>query len=194
MRLRRPRAGLLLGLAVAALAALSWWLARDVERAHRLSGGPRDSREIDYYLRTLDFSTFSEQGELARTLKSPELRHYADDDSTELDRPHLTIYKNDAPPWRVRSDTGWVSPDGKLVKLHGDVLIERDAGRDIRPMRIVTRSMRVEPERDYAETDEPVTVTSLNDRIDSVGMQAWLREPGRIKFLSQVRGHYAAPQ
>ena len=194
MPLKLPRARLPVGLALAVLAAVSWWLARDVERDHRLSSGPRDNREIDYYLRELDFSTYTEQGILARTLQAPELRHYPDDGSTELDRPRFTIHKNGVPPWRVRSETGWVSPDGKRVHLHGDVLIERDAGADIRPMRIVTRNMRVEPERDYAETDEPVTVTSFNDRIDSVGMQAWLREPGRIKFLSQVRGHYAAPQ
>lgn len=194
MQFSPPRTGFLLGLALTALAALSWWLARDVERAQRLSSGPRDSRQIDYYLRELDFATYSELGSLARTLQAPELRHYSDDDSTELDQPRLTIFKDGAPPWKVHSATGWVSPDGERVQLRGDVLIERDAGTDVRPMRIVTRDVRVEPERDYAETDEPVTVTSFGDRIDSVGMQAWLREPGRIKFLSQVRGHYAAPQ
>ena len=184
---------LLIGIVLALLAGLTWWLAGQQQRpAHRASG-PGDAREIDYYLRDLDFTTFSEQGQPARRLQAPELRHYPDDDTTELDRPRLVIYKDEGPPWRVRSETGWVSPDGERVHLRGEVVIEREAAPGVRPMHIVTRDVRVEPERDYAETDEPVTVTSREDRIDAVGMQAWLRDPGRIKFLSQVRGHYAAP-
>lgn len=187
------RRNLLLGLTIALLAGLTWWLARDAEHDARRSTGPQDARAIDYYLRDLRFTTYSEQGRPARTLRSPELRHYPDDDSTELDEPHLVIHKVDRPSWQVQAERGWVSPDGERVRLLGKVVIERPAGDDVRPMHIVTRDLRVVPERDYAETDEPVTVTSLDDRIDSVGMQVWLREPGRVKFLSQVRGFYAAP-
>ncbi len=176
------------------IAAATWWLAGNTEDELRLADGPDGARSVDYYLRDLDFVTYSAQGDPARALKAPELRHYPDDDSTELDAPRLVVFKPGRPPWRVRSDSGWVSSNGELLRLQGRVLIERDAGEGVRPMRIVTRDLRVEPGRDYAETDEAVRVTSLNDRIDSVGMQAWLSDPGRIKFLSQVRGHYAAPQ
>ena len=184
---------LLTGSVLALVAGLSWWLAGEPPIVERQTNTPADGGEIDYYLRDLEFATYSEDGVLARTLIAPEMRHYPADDSTELDRPRMTIHRADAPPWRVRSDSGWVSPDGERVHLRGEVFIERDAGKDVRPMQILTRNLWVEPERDYAETDEPVTVTSLTDRIDSVGMQAWLNEPGRIKFLSQVRGRHVVP-
>ena len=59
-----------------------------------------------------------------------------------------------------------------------------------RPMRMHTRDLRVQPRQDYAETDEKVRVDSDVDWLEAVGMQAWLRPPSRIKFLSQVKGHH----
>ena len=83
-----------------------------------------------------------------------------------------------------------VSADGDLVLLSGDVLIERAGDADNRPMRIVTRNLRVQPREDYAETDEKVRVSSNADWLNATGMQAWLRPPSRLKFLSQVKGYY----
>jgi lipopolysaccharide export system protein LptC len=188
------RRNLLAGLVLAVTAALTWWLAQEDADGPSLSTAPQGGHQIDYYLRRLSFTTYTADGDPARTLRAPELRHFADDDTTEIDLPYMEIHKASAPPWEVRAKTGWISPDGALVRLQGDVVIRREAGPGVRPMRIVTPEMRVEPERDYAETDEPVTVTSRADRIDSVGMQAWLTEPGRIKFLSQVRARYVIPQ
>lgn len=70
------------------------------------------------------------------------------------------------------------------------MLIEREAGTTTRPMRIVTSELRVQPSEDYAETDEKVRVESDADWLDAVGLQAWLRPPSRLKFLSQVKGYY----
>jgi lipopolysaccharide export system protein LptC len=90
----------------------------------------------------------------------------------------------------VDSETAWVSADGTLILLQGDVLITREGDSDDRPMRIVTSNLRVQPEQDYAETDEKVRVISETDWVDSIGMQAWMRPPSRLKFLSQVKGYY----
>ena len=83
-----------------------------------------------------------------------------------------------------------MSADGSLVLLSGEVLIQREADSNNRPVRILTRDVRVQPSEDYAETDEKVRVESESDWLDAVGMQAWLRPPSRLKFLSQVRGFY----
>jgi lipopolysaccharide export system protein LptC len=71
-----------------------------------------------------------------------------------------------------------------------DVQISRSATPANRPLQVTTRNLRYRPAEGYAETDEAVTVTSNQDRIDAVGLQAWLLEPARMRFRSQVRGHY----
>ncbi len=144
----------------------------------------------DYYVEDFSITTMGVDGKLERTLSAERMLHYPDDDSTELTRPHLVIYEEGAPPWKIKSERGWVSGDGQLVLLNGAVEIDRAAAPGIRPVHIDTHNLRVRPKENYAETDEKVKIRSLGDVQRSVGMQAWLGEPIRIKFLSKVRGHY----
>jgi lipopolysaccharide export system protein LptC len=187
------RARLYIWVLIAVLAGATWWLASSRKSA---PGGPETAaapHQVDYYLRDLRATTMSDTGEPARTLVAKDLRHYADDRTTELSQPELTVYQGPQPPWLIVSDDGWISADGSLVLLGGEVHITRDAGDDNRPMRIDTRDLRIQPREDYAETDEKVRVRSERDRIDATGMQAWLRSPARIKFLANVKGYYASP-
>jgi len=54
----------------------------------------------------------------------------------------------------------------------------------------VRPSLRVQPEQNYAETDEYVYAESDDNWVESTGMQAWLKKPMRIKLLAKVRGRY----
>jgi lipopolysaccharide export system protein LptC len=150
--------------------------------------------QVDYYLRGLHATTMGEDGRPARTLRAAHVKHFQDDDTTELIEPQLIVFQGEQPPWKVRAESGWVSPDGKLVLLNDEVHIEREAGGQTKPVHIQTSNLRVQPHQDYAETDEQVRVRSDQDWIDATGMQAWLRQPSRIKFLADVKGFYAPPQ
>ncbi len=147
-------------------------------------------RAPDYYVEDFSITRMDLDGKLEQTLSAERMLHYPDDDSTELTRPHLVIYEEGAPPWKIKSETGWISGDGQLMLLNGEVKIARAAAPGVRPVRIDTRDLRVRPKENYAETDEKVKIRSLGDVQTSVGMQAWLNEPIRLKFLSKVRGHY----
>lgn len=172
-----------------AVAAASWWLAPPPDVPGPAIDLP-DAREVDYTIRGLDVTRMTESGAPANRLVTPLLQHYPDDDTAELVSPQVTVYQADKPPWQIASEHAWVSPDGETILLTGEVLIERDGDDDNPPVRIKTRELRVQPDKDYAETDEPVRVESGTDWIDAVGMQAWLRPPSRIKFLSQVTSLY----
>ncbi len=144
----------------------------------------------DYFVEDFTVTDMDIDGKLKQTLSAERMLHYPDDDSTELTDPHLIIYEEGAPPWKIKSETGWVSGDGQLVLLNGVVKIDRVAAPGVRPMHITTRNLRVRPKESYAETDEKVRARSLNDVQTSIGMQAWLNKPIRLKFLSKVRGYY----
>ncbi len=179
--------------AIIFLAGGSWWLASD-RAPERLAPVSREApREVDYYLRGVHATTMTRDGQPARTLEARELKHFPDDDTTELTQPKLTVHQGSGPPWVVEAETGWVSSDGSLILLNGETHINRAQGSDNRPLRIDTRDLRIQPRQDYAETDEKVRVRSWKDRIDAVGMQAWFRVPARIKFLADVKGYYAPP-
>jgi len=185
--MRRFRPMLTLALLIAA--AISWWLVqREGPTAPPLAhDGPR---KIEYYVSGLDVTRMTAAGQPAHRLRADTLRHFIDDDTTELQQPHLTVFQAEAPPWEIDAERAWMSADGSLVLLAGEVLIERAAGTGNRPLRMVTRDLRVQTHEDYAETDEKVRVESDADWLDAVGLQAWLRPPSRLKFLSQVKGYH----
>lgn len=185
------RARLLAFVALAAAAAASWWLAARTDPPGQEAGAPAPGL-VDYYVNGLDVTRMTPAGRPANRLRADQLRHLTGAQTTELDQPRLTVFRADgSPPWHIDSQNAEVSADGELVLLQGDVLIERDGDATGDPVRMETRNLRFRPAQDYAETDEKVRVTSIANRITAVGMQAWLRPPSRIKFLSEVEGFYA---
>lgn len=183
--------GPLLAVLLLAVAALSWWVVqhptpRTSVKAQAQSG----PREVDYTVAGLDVTRMTPAGKPAHRLRASRLKHFVDDDTTELTDPQLTVFQGDSPPWEVDAERAWVSADGSLLLLAGEVLIDRAGDGEDPPLHLRTRDLRVQPREDYAETDEKVRVETDTDWLDAVGMQAWLRPPSRLKFLSQVKGYY----
>lgn len=177
---------------VAIVAIATWWLAESNDPVEIGGQINREQRQIDYFVHDLVTLEFGDDGLPARLLTTPELRYFLVDKSTELTQPHIETYRRNLPPWRIDAEQGWQSEDGKLVLLSGEVVAQRDESEDTEPLHLVTSNVRLKPKHDYFETDEGVVVTSHRDSISATGMQAWLKEPGRIKYLSKVKMHHAA--
>jgi lipopolysaccharide export system protein LptC len=181
---------LLGGLVLAALAGLSVWLLERVEPVPEAARAPRTSP--DYYLENFVASAMDEDGRLRERLRADMMYHYPHDESAELIRPRLEVYRNEeAPPWLIDAEHGWLYEGGELILLHGDVHMEREASPQTGPaMRLITREVRVRPAARYAETDEPVTMLRGDaTRIEAVGMRAHLGD-GWVELLSTVRGRH----
>jgi lipopolysaccharide export system protein LptC len=185
LRLPRP---VLSGVLVA-IAAATWWLAErgTVEEARQMTPPGHVPEQYAQNLRTTDMDP---QGRPARSLETVRLTRFLDDQSSEAEAPVLTVFKEGAPPWVVRAERAWVSPDGNTAMLKGKVRITRDAAPDVRPITVDTTNLLVRPRDDYLETAELVTMVSQQSRASGVGVQAWLGKENRIKLLSKARGHY----
>jgi lipopolysaccharide export system protein LptC len=172
------------------LAGLSWWLAERTAPDQPGDTGPLGERSPDHFVRDLQVTTMTPAGEPARSLQAAEVRHYLDDESTELTAPHVTIHRDELPPWDVTAERGWVSRNGESVVLVGAVRAERAGTPAQPPVVLMTDELHYLPYEDYAETDARVSIDSLQDHVEAVGMRAWLRKPGRVELLSEVRGRY----
>lgn len=166
----------------------TWWANRFSEPEPPPQ--PGDAHRPDYQVDGLTVTAMGPDGTPGRHLTTDQMRHYPDDDTTELDRPHLVVYAKDGPPWNIRSEQGWVGPDGERMLLEGQVRVDREGGPGSEPVHLATDRLRVQPKAEYAETDQPVRITSAANWIEAVGLQAWFGEPVRIKLLSNVRGRY----
>jgi lipopolysaccharide export system protein LptC len=175
-------------LLVAAVA--TWQLGGESSDEDAGMDAPSEERAVDYRVRGFEVVRMTADGAPAHRLRAASLRHFIDDGTSELETPHLTVFQDDAPPWEVDAAQAWMSADGSLILLTGTVVIEREGDAANPPTRLTTSELRVQPRTDYAETDAPVRLETDLDRVDAVGMQAWLRPPSRLKLLSEVEGVY----
>ena len=179
---------LLLVLALIILSAVSGWMldtfsppAKKVEQPLR--------HDPDYYMDDFNAITMNVSGDPRYSLQAKRLNHYPDDDTTELNRPHLEIHQEDASLWKIDADRGWISSDGELILLLGGVHIHRSSSMDARTYSLNTEELRVRPDDEYAETDKHVTIKSGRDTTEAVGMRAYIKE-GKLQFLSKAQGRY----
>ncbi len=179
---------LIIGAILAILALGTNWLVSTTSVDEHKSLA--EEHKMDYYLKDFTTTLMGVDGRPDKRLSADRMIHYPDDDSTELEKPHMTTFENNIPKWNINSETGWLSGDGELLLLQGKVIMDRPKTADANPVHIVTRNLRVQPKQNYAETDESITINEPDNHITSTGMQAWLTTPMRIKFTANVRGKY----
>jgi lipopolysaccharide export system protein LptC len=152
---------------------------------------PKESHNADFFLENFTNTIMDAEGKPYRRLTADRMLHFPDDDSTELSNPYIILFVENLPLWEIRSESGWLSGDGSLLLLNGPATLDRAASPAGEQLNIITSNLRLQPENNYAETDEPITVKTRGSTVKSVGMQAWFSHPSRIKFLTKAKGHYA---
>lgn len=179
---------LLAALAATAIALLSWWLLGKVETTPRpVANGAVHA--VDYYLKNFTLTAMDVDGQPGHRLTAAALRHYADNDTAEIDRPYMTVFRRDETPWQVSAAAGHLTmPDERLL-LQGDVRIERSAGPNNAALELLTRDVTVRLNDEHAETGAPVTIRHQQGVTTGIGMTVSLKE-GRFELLQQVSGHY----
>lgn len=139
----------------------------------------------DLYMENFVTTKMNEHGAVYRRIEAEYMAHFPDTDTHEFQRPYMVMYRDDAPPWHVRSERGWLSASGDVMLLLGKVHIWRNNTSGLKELDIKTEDLRVLPEREYGETDKPVLITTLTSQTRGVGMKANLAE-SRLELLSKV--------
>jgi len=172
------------------LVALStFWLSRLFSISQDSLGVPNGGG-IDYYVNHFEMTVTDDKGFQKHRLKANSMVHFGEKDTTELEKPVVTLLNPDRPPWIMRSDTGIVSSDGAKIFFGGNVFVDREGTKFVRPVSIVTKNIWMEPERKFAETKEWVDIHSLSENISGVGMRVFFSHPIRLTLLAEVRGKY----
>jgi len=176
-----------------ALGALTFWVWQQLDEDDGRAMRTRP-HEPDYYIENMVRNTLDETGALENVLYADVVTHYPDDDSTELSRPRMEIYNGKSDPWYVTAESGWVSSGSEVVLLHGEVEIWREDDDGRREFEVLTTELRLLPKEQYAETDDPATITSATTVTKTIGMRANFAHD-RLELLKQVRTrHEVNPQ
>lgn len=120
---------LVLGLALIALAAGTWWLTQRAAEAPPAGTAPA-AREPDYVIENFLARAMNEAGHPKYRLSADRLLHYPDDDTAHLIEPVLVQYLPGGARATTRARTGVMPGDGSEIVMRGDVHVTRtgDAG------------------------------------------------------------------
>ena len=85
---------------------------------------------IDYSLEELDATGTTGDGRRYH-IRAARLDHYRNDGSSHLAEPRFTLYRDGHTPRHSSAGRGWLSADGSLLRLYGDVRVS-EGGNDAR--------------------------------------------------------------
>lgn len=171
----------------ALLVAIGYWNIRP-ESFMEQTAAPAGDTAIDFYVENARSVQFQADGALHYRLSAERLEHLQSSDVTLLTRPDLRLHRGSDYPWHVQSARGEVAPGGTEVELIDAVRVERTDARG-RPTILTTSRLTVFPEREYAQTSQPVRIEAANGVTTASGMQAYLKD-GRMLLQSNVRGQH----
>ena len=153
-----------------ALALLTFWLRYATELPEERHDG-KNRHDPDYIVSDVVMRKLDPNGLLQYTLRSIDVRHYPDDDTTDLLKPRLTHQSEKKAPVTMSADKGHLSDDNKRVDLTGNVFIHRPAaGRD-EELTASMPDLTVFPDDERAFTKSPVVLTKGASWVKGVGMQ-----------------------
>lgn len=169
-----------LAIAVVATEALLW-LTRDRTNAQTYAGPPRS----DYTLADFTMTALDAAGERSFEVSGPRLARRGDDGSLYVDTPDYTLVDGSGHLWKGKSDAAWINHDGSIMKLEGQVEMQREAGGDDKPVEVVTRDLTTWPKDKKMETAAAATITQPGSILRGTGMRGDL-DSKTLELLSDV--------
>lgn len=169
--------------------AAAYWLNQQVRPLPGDSGSEK-RHDPDFIIDKFTATTYDEQGAPRFLMTAQKMTHYPDDDSTHVEDPRLTSFFPGRPLIYTTARRGEISSKGEEVFLHDDVRVVRAATPLQGEMVLTTTYLHVIPERDVADTHQPVTMAESLNVVQAVGMQLD-HKTRTVQLLSQVKGYYA---
>ena len=177
---------------LALLALLTFWIQRTVQPpAPKLDGSNR--HDPDYILNNLVTNKTDTKGNLRYRLVASEMKHYPDDDSTELQRPHITRYDPGKPYTQIEGQRGFVSSDGEIIQFMDNVKVVRQSSKGRGEMVVLTEFMSFEPKKNLATTDRPVVITQAPKTVIHATGMVYDKKQQTVTLLNNVKVHYESP-
>ncbi|MFZ4538858.1 LPS export ABC transporter periplasmic protein LptC [Propionivibrio sp.] len=153
-----------------ALTALTFWLRYATEMPEERRDG-KNRHDPDYIITDATLRKLDQTGRLKYTLIAADIRHYPDNDSTDLTKPNLVYLHASRPTVTMSADRGHISEDGEQADFSGNVRIHRAATAKDEAMIATMPQLTVLPDEEKAYTKSPVLITQGQSWAKGVGMQ-----------------------
>jgi len=177
---------------LALLAALTLWIDHTVQQpAPKRDGSTR--HDPDYIVINFTSTRADALGNPRHSLAGSEMRHYPDDDTTELTNPFFTQYSLKKPTIQVQSARGRISSNGENVYFMDNVKLVRAATPQKGELTVLTEYLHVIPDQNLVKTDQPVTILQAPRTVVHAGGMELDKKERTLKLFNRVKAHYERP-
>jgi lipopolysaccharide export system protein LptC len=174
------------------LALMTAWINQVVQPPKpKLDGSSR--HDPDYIMSNFVTTQTDINGNLRYKLASVEMRHFPDDDTTELQRPRYTQFSANKPYTQVQALRGYVSNNGDQVQLVDNVKVTRQAFADKGEMTIDTEYLNILPNEDLVGTESPVVIRQAPKTIIYATGMVYDKKTNTFTLAHKVRAHFEKP-
>jgi lipopolysaccharide export system protein LptC len=174
------------------MAAITFWLNQIAEeQGPKIDGS--DRHDPDYIMDNFVTTKTDQTGVLRYVLAAAEMKHYPDNDTTELKRPKFTQYSTNKPYTRIEGQRGYITSNGDKIEVLKNVTVTRQASPERGEMQLLTEKLIIEPDKDLATTNMPVRINQAPKTVvTGVGM-IFDKKNHTMKLLKNVHVHYERP-
>ncbi|MDQ7017339.1 MAG: LPS export ABC transporter periplasmic protein LptC, partial [Gammaproteobacteria bacterium] len=146
----------------------------------------------DFFLHNFSIHQFDSDGSKQQLLQGSHLKHYPDDDSTQVRTAHIKLQTSAQATWIIDARRAHLSRNGEQIVLNDNVVMQRLAFKQLEPLKLETQTLHLDSIENRAKSDQAVQLSSENWLWNAIGMTAELNE-NKLTLLSQVKGHHALP-
>lgn len=174
------------------LAVITFWINKTVQpSAPKIDGSSR--HDPDYIMSNFVTTQTDVKGGLRYKLAAAEMRHFPDDDTTQLQRPRYTQFAVGKPYTQVEGLRGYVSSDGEEVQLVDNVKVTRQAFAGKGEMTVETDYLNIRPNDELVTTDSPVVIRQAPKTVIYATGMIYEKKKRTVTLLNKVRAHYERP-
>lgn len=174
------------------VALITFWINRAVQPVMpKIDGSSR--HDPDYIMTNFVTTQTDVKGDLRYKLAAIEMRHFPDDDTTELQRPRYTQFAVNKPYTQVEGLRGFVSSDGEEVQLVDNVKVTRQAFKDKGEMTVETDYLNIRPNEELVTTQSPVVIKQAPRTVIYATGMIYEKKKQTVTLLKRVRAHYEKP-
>lgn len=148
-----------------------------------------DPHSPDAYMEGVSAVIMNKQGTPSFKISTPKMVHYANDDTTDIEAPAVTVYRNTPSPWYINSDHAKATQGVSEILFWSNVVIHHPADKENPATTMQTTMLTIFPEKQTAETAQPVTIKQPDTTVHATGMLADMNN-GTVKLLSEAKGEY----
>ena len=162
-----------------ASSTISWYvfnLNADKQADTSLAKTNSHKKIADTYFNQAEIISFDETGTPKSKVIGARINHYPGDKDSEISTPQVTLIRESGSPIYITADQGWVNKDASRVTLQGNTIIKRKKSPANESFRLETPELIIWPNKNIAETDKAIRISSDTTITTGVGMKAYLED------------------